>query len=121
MAVLGDGSFWFLVYLLLLLTTGLVLYSVSFALAPRVRSPLKEETFESGQIPPGGKRVRLVMQYFIFLLLFMIFDVVSMLLFAWGYAFFDYGPAGSAYPVLLLFFLVPPIYLTLKVARQVGV
>lgn len=117
----GSGPFWFAVLLLLGAAGGLVFYLVAFILAPRSRSPIKEETFESGQLPPGGKRVRLVMQYFSFLLLFLIFDVVSMFLFAWGASYYNFTFDQSIYAVILLLLLLPPIYLTLRVAKSVGV
>ncbi len=116
-----SGPFWFLVFFMLLAATGAGLLLLAMRLAPRGRGLLKEETYESGQVPPGGKRVRLAMQYFSFLLLFLVFDVVAMFLFAWGFSFFGYGQLQSAYMVLLLLFLLPPIYLTLRVARNVGV
>ncbi|MEM0075195.1 MAG: NADH-quinone oxidoreductase subunit A [Nitrososphaerota archaeon] len=121
MALLTDGSFWFVIYILLLMGAGLTFYAVAFALAPRKSSAIKEDTFESGQLPPGEKRVRLVMQYFVFLLLFLVFDVVSMFLFSWGYFFFSYTQTQSLYPVLFLLFVIPSIYVTVKIARQVSV
>lgn len=121
MYLLDGGPFWFAVFLLLGIAAGILFYLVAFILAPRKSSLLKEETFESGQIPPGGKRVRLVMQYFAFLLLFLIFDVVSMFLYAWGASFLTFTPSDSIYVLILLLLLLPPIYLTLKVARSVGV
>ncbi|MEM0117700.1 MAG: NADH-quinone oxidoreductase subunit A [Conexivisphaerales archaeon] len=121
MYLADGGPFWFAVFLLIGAAGGLLFYLVAFILAPRARSPIKEETFESGQIPPGGKRVRLVMQYFSFLLLFLIFDVVSMFLYVWGASYLNFSPSQSVYALILLLLLLPPIYLTLKVAKSVGV
>jgi NADH:ubiquinone oxidoreductase subunit 3 (subunit A) len=119
--VLEGGPFWFAVFFLLLVAGGILFYLLAFRLAPRKQTTLKQETFESGQIPPGGKRARLVMQYFSFLLLFLIFDVVAMFMFAWGFAFFSYGWQQGVYFLLLLLFLLPSIFLTLRVAKNVGV
>jgi NADH:ubiquinone oxidoreductase subunit 3 (subunit A) len=116
-----SGPFLFLVFFLLLAAGGVGLLLLAFRLSPRGRGLLKEETYESGQVPPGSKRVRLAMQYFTFLLLFLVFDVVAMFLFAWGFSFYSFGQLKSVYMLLLLVFLLPPIYLTLRVARNVGV
>lgn len=52
---------------------------------------MKLATFEAGQVPQGDARIHLLMQYYPFLLIFVIADVVSMFLFAWG--------ASSAIPL----------------------
>src|SRR5579883_1814066 len=116
-----SGPFWFLVFFMLLAATGAGLLLLAMRLAPRGRGLLKEETYESGQVPPGGKRVRLAMQYFSFLLLFLVFDVVAMFLFAWGASYYSFAPSQSVYAIILLILLLPPIYLTLRVAKSVGV
>lgn len=77
-------------FILILLTAG---FGLIFALpviiipwffAPRNRTPMKLATFEAGQVPSGEARVHLLMQYYAYLLIFVIFDVVSMFLFAWA-------------------------------------
>lgn len=77
-------------FLLVLMTAG---FGFSFALpvliipyffAPRNKTPMKLATFEAGQVPTGDARVHLLMQYYPYLLIFVIFDVVSMFLFAWA-------------------------------------
>ncbi len=77
-------------FLLILLTAG---FGLVFALpvilipllfAPKNPTPMKQSTFEAGQVPTGNARVHLIMQYYAFLLIFVVFDVVSMFLFAWA-------------------------------------
>jgi NADH-quinone oxidoreductase subunit A len=53
--------------------------------APRNPTPMKRATFEAGQVPTGEARVHLIMQYYAYLLIFVVFDVISMFLFAWAF------------------------------------
>lgn len=112
-----QGIYWFVVFALLAAVSGLVFIIIPIVFAPRRRSALKEETFEAGQIPPGAKRIRFALQYYAYLLLFLVFDVTIMFLFVWGYAFLTEGPYGFAYPLLLLAVLIPPLVYTVKLSK----
>ncbi len=77
-------------FLLVLMTAGfgllfaLPVLIIPFFFAPRNKTPMKLATFEAGQVPTGDARVHLLMQYYPYLLIFVIFDVISMFLFAWA-------------------------------------
>ena len=77
-------------FLLVLLTAGfgfifaVPVLIIPYLFAPRNRTPMKLATFEAGQVPTGDARVHLLLQYYPYLLIFVIFDVVSMFLFAWA-------------------------------------
>ena len=77
-------------FALILLTAG---FGIVFAtpvilipwfFAPRNPTPMKRATFEAGQVPTGEARVHLMMQYYAYLLIFVVMDVISMFLFAWA-------------------------------------
>ncbi len=112
-----QGLYWFIVFGVLALVSGLLFFLVPLVFAPSKRTSLKEETFEAGQIPPGAKRIRFALQYYAYLLLFLVFDVTIMFLFVWGYSFFTAGTYGFIYPVLLLLVLVPPLVYTVKLTK----
>jgi NADH-quinone oxidoreductase subunit A len=57
---------------------------IPWLFAPRNPTPMKRSTFEAGQVPTGIARVHLMMQYYPYLLIFVVFDVVSMFLYAWA-------------------------------------
>lgn len=59
--------------------------------APKKRNPIKLQTFESGQPPTGESRIHLIMQYYSYLIMFVVFDVTVMFLFAWGVSFTQLG------------------------------
>jgi NADH:ubiquinone oxidoreductase subunit 3 (subunit A) len=56
-------------------------------LAPRRPNPLKNAPFECGQVPVGAGKVHFMMQYYAYLLMFIVFDVMGMFLYAWAAAY----------------------------------
>ena len=56
-------------------------------LAPRRPNPLKNAPFECGQVPAGAGKMHYMMQYYAYLLMFIVFDVLSMFLYAWAAAY----------------------------------
>ena len=60
-------------------------------IAPRKNNPLKVETYECGIETVGETWVRFKVQYYIFALVFLIFDVELVFLFPWAVAF-DFLP-----------------------------
>ena len=77
-------------FALILLTAGFGLVFatpvilIPWLFAPRDPTPMKRATFEAGQVPTGEARVHLMMQYYPYLLIFVVMDVVSIFLFAWA-------------------------------------
>lgn len=53
-----------------------------------------DEPFESGIVSVGNARLRLSVSYFVVAILFVIFDLEVVFLFAWAVAFHDVGLAG---------------------------
>lgn len=92
--------------------------TLPFFWSRRKRDPFRDMPFESGQVPQGEGRRRLVMQYYPYLLMFVAFDVVSMFLFAWGISF-EKIPLYGSFPVLLfLFLLAAPLGYALHLALR---
>jgi len=72
-------------------------------LAPKKANPIKNLPFEAGQVPVGVGKMHYMMQYYAYLLMFIVFDVMGMFLYAWASA---YGPLAlgvSSDLVLTLF------------------
>jgi NADH-quinone oxidoreductase subunit A len=80
--------------------------------------PFRDMPFESGQVPQGEARTRLVMQYYPFLLMFVVFDVVGMFLFAWGISFTAIPLSESIYVLLFVVLLGAPLGYALHLALQ---
>jgi NADH-quinone oxidoreductase subunit A len=56
-------------------------------LAPRRPNPIKNAPFECGQAPQGKGKMHFMMQYYAYLLMFVVFDVMAMFLYAWAAAY----------------------------------
>ena len=58
---------------------------ISRMIAPRKRSnPVKFLPMECGQVPSGAGRTHFMMQYYAYILMFVVFDVMAIFLYAWG-------------------------------------
>jgi NADH:ubiquinone oxidoreductase subunit 3 (subunit A) len=55
--------------------------------APRKPNPIKLDTYECGLETVGGSQVQFKIQYYIFALVFLIFDIETVFLFPWAVAF----------------------------------
>ena len=73
---------------------------VSRMISPRTKSnPVKFLPMECGQVPSGAGRTHFMMQYYAYILMFLIFDVMAIFLYAWGSTLLDL-PKESTLPVL---------------------
>ena len=57
--------------------------AMSWMLRPSVPEQGKRATYESGEIPTGGTRIRFNIQYYMVALLFVVFDIETVLIFPW--------------------------------------
>jgi len=57
---------------------------ISRLIAPRKSTPVKFLPMECGQVPSGAGRTHFMMQYYAYILMFVIFDVMAIFLYAWG-------------------------------------
>lgn len=90
-----------------LLTFPLLVFG--WLMGARGRNPIRDAPFESGQTHLGEARQRYMMQYYPYLIMFVVFDVVAMFLFTWALAF-STMPFSQDYLVLVfLVVLVTPL------------
>ena len=69
--------------------------AVSSLLRPSVPEQGKTLVYESGEIPTGSTRIRFNIQYYMVALLFVIFDIETVLIFPWTVIYRDaVGSAG---------------------------
>jgi len=73
--------------------------------APRKRSREKGETYECGVLTTGETWVRFRIQYYIFALLFVVFDIETVFLYPWAVAYGELGSAGTFALVEMVVFL----------------
>ncbi|MFD2615506.1 NADH-quinone oxidoreductase subunit A [Paenibacillus gansuensis] len=65
--------------------------TVGKLLRPHKPSEGKESTYESGNIPVGDSQIRFNIRYYLFALMFVIFDVETVFLYPWAVAYNQLG------------------------------
>jgi NADH-quinone oxidoreductase subunit A len=91
--------------LLLLVALAFALMPIALVtlLAPRKRSAIKAESYECGLRTVGETWVRFRIQYYIYAILFLVFDIETVFLYPWAVA---YGGLGFFALVEMVVFLV---------------
>ena len=88
---------------------------LSAILAPKKPGEIKESTFECGLEAKGDPWVQFKVQYYVYALAFVIFDVEVIFLYPWAVAFADVGMGGFiAMAVFILLLAESLVYLWLK-------
>ena len=62
----------------------LAMMAVSALLRPAIPEQGKKTTYESGEIPTGSGRIQLNIQYYMVALLFVVFDIETVMIFPWA-------------------------------------
>lgn len=78
--------------LVILLVAGML--AVSYLLGQRHRAREMNEPYESGIVSTGSARLRFPAQFYLMAMLFVIFDLEAVFIFAWAIAFRELGWAG---------------------------
>ena len=80
--------------------------AVSAILRPTVPEQGKSATYESGEVPTGTARVQFNIQYYMVALLFVVFDVETVLIFPWAVIYRSALDAGVSLATVLVPMLV---------------
>ena len=73
---------------------------LSRLVSPRKRSnPVKFLPMECGQVPKGEGRTHFMMQYCAYILMFVVFDVMAIFLYAWGSTILNL-PKAATLPII---------------------
>ena len=76
----------------------------NYILAPKQPSRPKSLPYECGMLPIGRVRTQVHFRYYLFAILFLIFDIEAVFLFPWAVTFVDLGE--FAFYEMLLFILI---------------
>jgi NADH-quinone oxidoreductase subunit A len=88
--------------LVVLNAAGMIIFS--YVLGQRHHERLTGEPYESGMVSTGSARIRFNIQYYLVAILFVIFDLEVIFIFAWAVALRELGWAG--YIEILVFIAV---------------
>jgi NADH-quinone oxidoreductase subunit A len=80
--------------------------AVSAILRPTVPEQGKSATYESGEIPTGTARVQFNIQYYMVALLFVVFDIETVLIFPWTVIYRSALAQGASLAAVLLPMLI---------------
>jgi NADH-quinone oxidoreductase subunit A len=95
----------------------LVTLTISRLLRPKVPTAAKLTTYESGIDPIGTSWQQANVRYYVFALLFVIFDVEAVFLFPWAIVFERLGT--QAFVEMLIFILILALALLYAVKKKV--
>jgi NADH:ubiquinone oxidoreductase subunit 3 (subunit A) len=84
--MLDQWLFVGLLFIIALLLPGAAIFIASL-LAPKKPTPLKNSIYECGMETVGENRIQFRAQYYIFALVFLVFDVEAVFLFPWAVAY----------------------------------
>ncbi len=89
-------------------------------LAPKRPNPIKNAPFECGQVPVGHGKAHFMMQYYAYLLMFIVFDVLAMFLYAWAAAYqpLQLGVSSDLMLTLFMGMLFVPMGYALQLAGR---
>jgi NADH:ubiquinone oxidoreductase subunit 3 (subunit A) len=76
----------------------------NYVLAPRQPTRAKGLTYECGMLPIGRSRTQVHFRYYLFAILFLIFDIEAVFLFPWAVTFVEIGE--SAFYEMMLFIAI---------------
>ena len=73
---------------------------ISRMISPRKQdTPVKFLPMECGQVPSGAGRTHFMMQYYAYILMFVVFDVMAIFLYAWGSVILEL-PKTATLPIM---------------------
>jgi NADH-quinone oxidoreductase subunit A len=73
---------------------------ISRLISPKRRyNPVKFLPMECGQVPSGAGRTHFMMQYYAYILMFVVFDVMAIFLYIWGVSLFSL-PRSATLPII---------------------
>ncbi|MCO8265536.1 NADH-quinone oxidoreductase subunit A [Haloferax prahovense] len=84
----------------------LAMMAVSALLRPSVPEQGKSATYESGEVPTGTARVQFNIQYYMVALLFLVFDIETVLIFPWTVIYRSALEQGASLATILTPMLV---------------
>jgi NADH-quinone oxidoreductase subunit A len=79
---------------------------VVWLIAPSKRSPSKGDTYECGLLTTGETWVRFRIQYYIYALLFVVFDIETVFLYPWAVSYAGLGLFALIEMIIFLIMLV---------------
>lgn len=94
------------IYVIAALLVPIISFGIPKLFTPSKHSYLKLETFECGEIPYGTARGSFSIQYYVFALMFLVFDIEALFMFPWAAVLKDIGMLGIVEMVIFVVLFV---------------
>lgn len=108
-----------LLFILVALAFGVVTLAISYLVQPKYPEPEKLSTYECGSEPFSDARMPFPVRYYIFAMLFVIFDIEVIFLYPWAVVFGKIGLIGLVEMLIFIaLFLVAYVYAWRKGALE---
>lgn len=91
---MGSSALVFTGFLVVGAVLAFALVTLPRFMAPRIPSALKSAPYECGEVPTGDPWIRFRVEYYVYALIFVIFDVEAALLYPWAVVARKLGTAG---------------------------
>ncbi|MBP0021587.1 MAG: photosynthetic/respiratory NAD(P)H-quinone oxidoreductase subunit C [Cyanobacteria bacterium SBLK] len=101
-----SGYEYFLGFLILASSVPILSLTASFLLRPRTGGAERRTTYESGMEPIGGAWIQFNIRYYMFALVFVVFDVETVFLYPWAVAFSQLGLLAFVEALIFIAILV---------------
>jgi NAD(P)H-quinone oxidoreductase subunit 3 len=97
----------FFIFLLIASFIPILTFSISKILAPTsIQGPEKLASYESGIEPMGDAWIQFQIRYYMFALVFVIFDIETVFLYPWAMSFNDLGLSAFIEALVFVFILI---------------
>ncbi len=114
-----DGYFPILLFVFVALAFGMVTLLISYVVQPKFPEPEKLSTYECGAEPFSDARMPFPVRYYIFAMLFVIFDIEVIFLYPWAVVFGKIGLIGLIEMLIFIgLFVVAYVYAWRKGALE---
>ena len=88
---------------------------------PSKPSSLKSSTYECGEIPIGEAQIQFHFQYYMYAIIFVVFDVVTVFLMLWAFIYTDLGLESKLLMAIFVSILVIGVTYALKKEAKVWI
>lgn len=94
------------IFLLLIGFLSLIIYSILKFIARENKGPEKLTSYESGIEPIGEACIQFQIRYYMFALVFVVFDVETVFLYPWAMGFYDLGILSFVEALIFILILI---------------
>jgi NADH:ubiquinone oxidoreductase subunit 3 (subunit A) len=92
----------------------IIVFYVSRFFRPTKRTSLKNQTYECGEVPIGEAQIQFHFQWYMFAIIFVIFDIVTVFLMIWALVFSGLSDDAKLYMMAFFGLLLVGTFYSLK-------